>query len=75
MMTTASHPDLGGTYSRYAPVLELSDTPARALPFCVLGEHSTALLREHGFSDDEAAPLVADGVIGAHGVPAEIASS
>jgi crotonobetainyl-CoA:carnitine CoA-transferase CaiB-like acyl-CoA transferase len=75
MMTTTSHPDLGGTYSRYAPVLELSETPARALPFCVLGEHSTALLAEHGFTEDEAATLVADGVIGAHGVPAEIASS
>ena len=66
MMTTTSHPDLGGTYSRYAPVLELSDTPARPLPFCVLGEHSTALLVEHGFSEAEAASLVADGVVGAH---------
>ena len=31
MMVTTSHPDLGGTYWRHAPVLELSDTPARAL--------------------------------------------
>ena len=74
MMTTTYHPDLGGTYSRYSPVLELSDTPARALPFCVLGEHSTALLLEHGFSEDEAAKLVADGVVGAHGVPADAAA-
>lgn len=66
MMVTTSHPDLGGTYWRYAPVLELSDTPARALPFCVLGEHSTALLAEHGFSEDQVAQLVADGVVGAH---------
>ena len=74
MMTTTSHPDLGGTYSRYAPVLELSDTPARALPFCVLGEHSTALLLEHGFSEDQTAKLIADGVVGAHGVPADAAA-
>jgi crotonobetainyl-CoA:carnitine CoA-transferase CaiB-like acyl-CoA transferase len=69
-MVTTSHPDLGGTYWRYAPVLELSDTPARTLPFCVLGEHSTALLVEHGFSEDEVAQLVADGVVGAHEIVA-----
>jgi crotonobetainyl-CoA:carnitine CoA-transferase CaiB-like acyl-CoA transferase len=70
MMTTTAHPELGGTYARYAPVLELSDTPARALPFCVLGEHSVALLREVGFDDAEVDQLVADGVVGAHGIPA-----
>lgn len=68
LMTTTSHPDLGGVYSRHAPVLDLSDTPALALPFCVLGEHSTALLREHGFSDDEVAKLIADGLVVAHEV-------
>lgn len=66
MMTTTSHAELGGSYSRYAPVLEFSDTPARALPFCVLGEHTTALLHEHGVTPEEAAKLVADGVVVAH---------
>ena len=75
MMTTTSHPDLGGTYWRYAPVLELSDTPARALPFCVLGEHSTALLIEHGFSEVEAASLADDGVIWAYEATVEVATS
>jgi crotonobetainyl-CoA:carnitine CoA-transferase CaiB-like acyl-CoA transferase len=75
MMTTTTHPDLGGTYWRYAPVLELSDTPARALPFCVLGEHSTALLRDHGFSDTEVDQLLADGVVGAHEAVAPVPAS
>jgi hypothetical protein len=36
----------------------------------VLGEHSVALLREVGFDDAEVDQLVADGVVGAHGIPA-----
>jgi crotonobetainyl-CoA:carnitine CoA-transferase CaiB-like acyl-CoA transferase len=69
MMTRATHPSLGGTYWRYAPVLELSDTPSRALPFCDLGEHSRALLLEHGYDDPEVAELEEAGVVGAQGQP------
>ena len=35
MMTTTSHPTLGGSYYRNAPVLALSDTPSQAPPFSI----------------------------------------
>ncbi len=63
MMTTTSHASLGGTYWRYAPVLELSDTPSQVLPFCDLGEHSRSLLLEHGYPEDQVEKLIADGVV------------
>ena len=63
MMVTASHPALGGTYWRYAPVLKLSDTPSRALPFCDLGEHSCSLLIEHGYSKEQVDNLLGAGVV------------
>jgi crotonobetainyl-CoA:carnitine CoA-transferase CaiB-like acyl-CoA transferase len=63
MMTTTTHPALGGTYWRYAPVLQFSDTSSVALPFCELGEHSRGLLTQHGYDDDHVARLAADGVV------------
>ena len=63
MMVTTSHPTLGGVYWRYAPVLQLSDTPSRALPFCDLGEHSRSLLLEHGFSNQQVEELLGAGVV------------
>ena len=63
LMVTTSHPALGGAYHRYAPVLELSDTPSQVLPFCDLGEHSRSLLVEHGYAKDQAERLIADGVV------------
>jgi crotonobetainyl-CoA:carnitine CoA-transferase CaiB-like acyl-CoA transferase len=63
MMTTVEHPSLGGRYWRYAPVLQFSDTPSVALPFCELGEHTRALLSELGYDDSEVERLVADGVV------------
>jgi crotonobetainyl-CoA:carnitine CoA-transferase CaiB-like acyl-CoA transferase len=63
MMTATHHPSLGN-YWRYAPVLQFSDTPSRALPFCELGEASRALLSELGYDDDAIALLHTDGVVG-----------
>jgi crotonobetainyl-CoA:carnitine CoA-transferase CaiB-like acyl-CoA transferase len=51
MMVTTEHPSLGGVYWRYAPLLELSDTPGQARPYCDLGEHTRALLTEIGYDD------------------------
>jgi crotonobetainyl-CoA:carnitine CoA-transferase CaiB-like acyl-CoA transferase len=64
MMTQVEHPSLGGPYRRYAPVVSLSDTPSRALPFCELGEHSRALLTELGYADAEIDRLHDAGVVG-----------
>ena len=64
MMTTAEHPSLGGRYHRYAPVLTFSDTPSLALAFCDLGEHSRALLAEHGYDEAAIDALAAEGVVG-----------
>lgn len=63
MMTTAEHPSIG-TYSRYAPVLTLSDTPSRAPSFCDLGEHTRAILSEIGYDGDAIERLRDDGVVG-----------
>ncbi len=63
MMTKAAHPSLGGTYSRYAPVIDLSDTPSRALPFCEFGEHTHALLAELGYDESEIDRLHDGGVV------------
>jgi crotonobetainyl-CoA:carnitine CoA-transferase CaiB-like acyl-CoA transferase len=70
LMTTAAHPSLGGRYWRYAPVIQLSDTPSLALPFCDLGEHSRSLLAEHGYDETAIEELVASGAVGspAHAV-------
>jgi crotonobetainyl-CoA:carnitine CoA-transferase CaiB-like acyl-CoA transferase len=70
MMTKVALPSLGGPYWRYAPVIELSDTPGRALPFCEFGEHTRALLAECGYDDARIDQLHDDGVIAWHAEPA-----
>ena len=70
MMTKVEHPSLGGPYWRYAPVLQLSDTPSRALPFCELGEHTRAILTELGYDAAEIDHLHDDGVVGWQSQPA-----
>ena len=64
MMTLAEHPGLGGKYWRYAPVIQLSDTPSLAPPFCELGEHTRSLLAEHGFDEAAIDELVESGAVG-----------
>jgi crotonobetainyl-CoA:carnitine CoA-transferase CaiB-like acyl-CoA transferase len=71
-MVTTSHPALGGTYRRYAPVIALSDTPSQVTTFCELGEHTRSLLAEHGYDTDAMSRLAEDGVVA---VPAELTSS
>jgi crotonobetainyl-CoA:carnitine CoA-transferase CaiB-like acyl-CoA transferase len=66
MMTKADHPSLGGSYWRYAPVLQFSDTPSRAPTFCELGEHTRALLTEVGYDGATIDRLREDGVIGVY---------
>jgi crotonobetainyl-CoA:carnitine CoA-transferase CaiB-like acyl-CoA transferase len=73
MMTKTSHPALGGTYWRYAPVVHLSDTPSRALPFCDLGEHTRPLLLELGYDDDTIDALHAAGVVASTTQPVAVA--
>jgi crotonobetainyl-CoA:carnitine CoA-transferase CaiB-like acyl-CoA transferase len=70
MMTKVSHPSLGGQYWRYAPVLQMSDTPTRALPHCELGEHTRALLAELGYTEGEIDELHEAGVVKWEGQPA-----
>jgi crotonobetainyl-CoA:carnitine CoA-transferase CaiB-like acyl-CoA transferase len=65
MMTTTSHPSLGGRYHRYAPVLRFSDTPSQVLPFCDHGEHTRALLAECGYDGAAVDELLTDGVVAA----------
>jgi crotonobetainyl-CoA:carnitine CoA-transferase CaiB-like acyl-CoA transferase len=62
MMTQVEHPSLG-TYWRYSPVLQFSDTPSRALAFCELGEHTRSILTEFGYQESEIARLIDDGII------------
>jgi crotonobetainyl-CoA:carnitine CoA-transferase CaiB-like acyl-CoA transferase len=51
MMVKTEHAGLGGAYWRYAPLLEFSETPGQARPYCELGEHTRALLDELGYDD------------------------
>jgi crotonobetainyl-CoA:carnitine CoA-transferase CaiB-like acyl-CoA transferase len=69
MMTKVSHPSLGGTYWRYAPVLQLSDTPTRATTFCDFGEHTRSILAELGYDDDTIDRLRDERVVGVGGQP------
>jgi crotonobetainyl-CoA:carnitine CoA-transferase CaiB-like acyl-CoA transferase len=63
MMVRSEHPSFGGTYWRYAPVIQLSDTPSLAPPYCEFGEHTRSLLRELGYDDDEISGLRNDNVV------------
>lgn len=58
------HPTLG-TVKQLGPVIQMSETPGRircAPP--LLGEHTSAVLKEAGYSDDEISNFAAKGAIG-----------
>jgi crotonobetainyl-CoA:carnitine CoA-transferase CaiB-like acyl-CoA transferase len=52
LMIKAEHPAFG-TYWRHSPLIEFSETPGQARPFCELGEHTIAVLEEFGFNHSE----------------------
>jgi crotonobetainyl-CoA:carnitine CoA-transferase CaiB-like acyl-CoA transferase len=64
MMTVVEHSSLGGAYWRYAPVLQFSDTPSRALPVCELGDHTRAILAELGYDQADISRLHDDKAVG-----------
>jgi crotonobetainyl-CoA:carnitine CoA-transferase CaiB-like acyl-CoA transferase len=57
------HPSLGGVYWRYAPVISLSRTPARALPYCEKGEHTREILARLRYGSEEVNGLREAGVV------------
>ena len=67
LMKQVEHPSLGA-YLRHAAPFDFSLTPANEGANCYLGEHTTNILRETGFSADEIAAMHADGAAVTHGV-------
>jgi crotonobetainyl-CoA:carnitine CoA-transferase CaiB-like acyl-CoA transferase len=63
MLTTTSHPSVGGGYSRHAPLVRFSATPGRAGPICELGEHTRGVLDELGYDQAEQDSLRDAGVV------------
>jgi crotonobetainyl-CoA:carnitine CoA-transferase CaiB-like acyl-CoA transferase len=63
MMVRTEHASFGGAYWRYAPVLRFSETPSQVRPYCDLGEHTQAILRELGYDDTEMRDLKDDNVV------------
>ena len=68
-MVETAHPAFadyapGGRYWRHGPVLNFSETPcAEGLPYAELGEHTSAILADLGYSVDSVKKFVEQGVI------------
>jgi crotonobetainyl-CoA:carnitine CoA-transferase CaiB-like acyl-CoA transferase len=62
MMVRTQHPSFG-TYWRYSPVIQFSDTPGQARPYCEMGEHTRRILGELGYDDEEMSRLRDDKVV------------
>jgi crotonobetainyl-CoA:carnitine CoA-transferase CaiB-like acyl-CoA transferase len=56
------HPRFGKLL-RYAPPATLSATPGRMAPASLFAQHTSAILSELGYNDDEIGKLAADGVV------------
>jgi len=52
-----------GRIVRHGPPAVFSLTPGRVAPVCLAGQHTVAILREHGYSDTEIASLQESGVV------------
>ena len=63
MMVRAEHATFGGLYWRYAPVVQLSETPAVVTGYSELGEYTRAILAELGYDDEQMALLHEDKVV------------
>ena len=63
MMVRAEHATFGGLYWRYAPVVQLSETPAVVTGYSELGEYTRAILAELGYDDEQMARLHEDKVV------------
>jgi len=57
-------PLAGGGFTVSSPLWIADVEKAAAMPAPKIGEHSVAILREHGFEEEEIAHLRAQGVIG-----------
>ena len=66
LMKEVEHPSLG-RYLRHAAPFAFSLTPPNEGTNCYMGEHTTTILREVGFSDGEIAAMHADGAAVTHG--------
>jgi crotonobetainyl-CoA:carnitine CoA-transferase CaiB-like acyl-CoA transferase len=52
-----------GPLLRYAPPATLSATPGRLAPACTLAQHTSTILAELGYHDDQIAKLAAEGAV------------
>ena len=62
LVTEAEHRAFG-TYWKLPPRVRFGEASNRVGSACAVGEHSRALLREHGHSDEEVEALLANGVV------------
>jgi crotonobetainyl-CoA:carnitine CoA-transferase CaiB-like acyl-CoA transferase len=79
LMSKTEHPVIGNkygrVYSRFAPMLNFSDTPAHGGPFCEYDEYTTAILKELGYDEAGIAQLQDDGVIASQADHSKLAVS
>jgi crotonobetainyl-CoA:carnitine CoA-transferase CaiB-like acyl-CoA transferase len=57
-----SHP-LFGSHLRHGPVATLSATPGSPRPGCLVGQHTSAILTEIGYTDDEIRSMDSRGIV------------
>jgi crotonobetainyl-CoA:carnitine CoA-transferase CaiB-like acyl-CoA transferase len=62
LVVEVEHPRFGPIL-RAAPPVVLSETPGRVAPSCLLGEHTTAILAELGYVDEQIDDLLARRVV------------
>lgn len=62
MMVQTEHSSFG-PYWRYAPVIQFSETPGQARPYCEMGEHTRRILAELGYDNEEINRLCDDKVV------------